>query len=35
MRARSSVSFLLPSGYWFAENITMGGSNVRFCHWLY
>ena len=33
--ALTTVSFRRPSGYWFAENITIGGSKVRFCHWLY
>ena len=33
--ALSTVSLRRPSGYWFAENITIGGSKVRFCHWLY
>lgn len=30
-----TVSLRRPSGYWLAENITIGGSKVRFCHWLY
>ena len=29
-----TVSFRSPFGVWFAANITVGGSNVRFCHWL-
>ena len=29
-----TVSFRRPSGYWVAENITMGGSDITFCHWL-
>src|SRR6185295_8077794 len=33
--ALRTVSFRRPSGYWLAANITMGGSKVRFCHWLY
>lgn len=33
--AFTTVSLRRPSGYWLAENITIGGSKVRFCHWLY
>ncbi len=32
--AFSTVSLRRPSGYWLAANITIGGSKVRFCHWL-